>query len=138
MRALAAIAIILLFAAGCSSAPTAAGRLEAPYPKAFAAARRAAPAPVEAADLRTGRIETGWVEALGARTRGYILEGRFVERRRYEIELSPDGRGTAIDVRVRLEERAPGGAQAARWERVEAPAALGEAVIDRVRSELKK
>ncbi|HVY60850.1 MAG TPA: hypothetical protein VHF22_04320, partial [Planctomycetota bacterium] len=62
----------LLAGGGCAGPTVAEARLEAPYSRAFDAAVRAvAPAPVERADAGAGTIETGFAEALSARTRGY-------------------------------------------------------------------
>jgi hypothetical protein len=130
-------------AAGCAStpvAPAALGHIDAPYRATFDAAKRAlAPASIENADEKAGAIETGWSESLDeSKTQGVVLEGYWVERRRYFVRLWPDGARTAVEVAVRAEERAPGGTRAIRWRRKDVPPAVAEDLIAKIRAEVKK
>lgn len=136
-----ALALPLALAAGCATPPLAERRFDAPYARTFRAAVRAlereAP-PVERADEAAGRIATGFHEALAPRTRGYLFEGYFVERRRFALEVWPEGARTAVAVHLTLEERAPGGTGAIRWARAAPRKELVDALFARIEEELEK
>ncbi len=129
--------------AGCAAAPPGppTGHVEAPFTKTFDAALRAFAADgvrVERSDREAGRIETDWVERLGESTTGYLFEGHYVERLRFEVALWPVGARTAVAISARAERRAPGGTRAIRRTAVEPPPSVALAVFRHIEVEALK
>jgi hypothetical protein len=132
----------LALAAGCAAAPAGERRFDAPYGPTFRAAARALAAggAVEA-DEGAGRLATGWREAIEPRTQGYVLDGHFVERRLWRLEVRPAAGGaprTEVAVYLRVEERAPGGVASIAWRRAEARPELADALLDRISQEIAR
>lgn len=83
-------------------------------------------------------VPPGWVESESGRTQG-ILDGAWKQRRRYAVDVEPAGPASSeVTVRLRVEERAPGGTRAARWRSAEAPPEMADAMLAKIREEVKK
>lgn len=95
---------------------------DAPYDAVWRAALEAVgEVPLHRADVGQGLIETSWHEGYGERTQGLFLGGGTYRRRaRYVIRIRREGSSAArVLVHPVVEERAPGGSRALRWERIQ-------------------
>ncbi len=79
----------------------------------------------------SGRIETDWIERPARRTQGLLLEGHYVERLRFIVDVNPADQESSTEVwlGVEREERPPGGSRALRWTRTEPPEGLGRELL---------
>ena len=105
----------LLALAACAAAPAPSVEREfaAPPHRVREAVLAALGAPVEE---EGALLRAGWRENLSPdRAQGTILEGRYVRRTRLTVRLD----GSRVAVSAVVEERAPGGPRALRWQRRE-------------------
>ncbi|MCF6149152.1 MAG: hypothetical protein E3K37_10890 [Candidatus Kuenenia sp.] len=74
---------------------------------------------VKERDVEKGFVVTDWVKGYSTtRDMGLLLEGRWQERYRLFITVEPEQGRTYLSVEAYVEEKAPGGSRAYRWERV--------------------
>jgi hypothetical protein len=75
--------------------------------------------PIEAKDKEDGFLRTQWVKGWSTKkTTGLFLEGSWQERYRLLIKVTGEGNKTYVSVRTQVEEKAPGGSRAYRWNRI--------------------
>ncbi|MEB2308917.1 MAG: outer membrane protein assembly factor BamC [Candidatus Brocadiaceae bacterium] len=75
--------------------------------------------PIETTDMEQGLLKTQWVKGwLAKKTTGLLTEGEWQGRYRLFIQVSEVEDKTYVSIRAQTEEKAPGGSQAYRWNRV--------------------
>ncbi len=122
----------LISIAACAAPAPAMEREFAAVPERVREAARASlPGP---ADEEAGVLRTGWIEALSPdRAQGTLLEGSYVRRYRLTVTVS----GSRVGVRAVVEERAPGGTGALRWQRRESDGRAERAFLARLEEMLR-
>ncbi len=75
--------------------------------------------PIEINDKENGFLKTQWVKGWSTkRSSGLLLEGRWQERYRLFVTMSDKQNKTYVSIKTQFEEKAPGGSQAYRWNRI--------------------
>jgi len=75
--------------------------------------------PVEIKNKEHGFLKTQWVKGWSTKkTTGLLLEGSWQERYRLLIKLTGEQNKTYVSINAQIEEKAPGGSRAYRWNRI--------------------
>lgn len=75
--------------------------------------------PIEINDKENGFLTTQWVKGWSTKkASGLLLEGRWQERYRFFVTVSDKQNKTYVSIKTQFEEKAPGGSQAYRWNRI--------------------
>lgn len=75
--------------------------------------------PIEIKDEENGFLKTQWIKGWSAkRTSGLLLEGKWQERYRLFVKVTGVQNKTYVSINTQIEEKAPGGSQAYRWNRI--------------------
>ncbi|MEP9412057.1 MAG: outer membrane protein assembly factor BamC [Candidatus Brocadia sp.] len=75
--------------------------------------------PIEIKDKENGFLKTRWIKGWSAkRTSGLLLEGRWQERYRLLVKVTDAQNKTYVSINTQIEEKAPGGSRAYRWNRI--------------------
>ncbi|NUO08399.1 MAG: outer membrane protein assembly factor BamC [Candidatus Brocadia sp.] len=75
--------------------------------------------PVEIKDKEHGFLKTQWVKGWSTKkTTGLLLEGHWQERYRLLIKVTEEQDKTYVSVNTQVQEKAPGGSRAYRWDRI--------------------
>lgn len=91
----------------------------------------------ETNDKAKGLIVTQWVKGWATnKDMGLLLEGRWQERYRLIIKVSSEQGKTYVSVNALIEQKAPGGSQAYRWDRVPSDGTLEQNFLKKLESML--
>lgn len=98
--------------------------------------------PIKKVDAGREKLETEWMEGWGARPfgpfRGGVLGGQWMRRMMLLVRLKPeDSGGTEIRLVSRIQEKAPGGTQATRWQPVPSEGKMEREIFERIERELR-
>lgn len=75
--------------------------------------------PIEIKDKENGFLKTQWVKGWSTKkASGLVLEGRWQERYRLLVKVTEGQHKTYVSINTQIEEKAPGGSQAYRWNRI--------------------
>lgn len=95
---------------------------------------------VDMQNKEEGTIVTEWVKGKSSgKKMGLLLEGRWHIRYRLFIKMDPqqDGGRTYVSVNSQVEEKAPGGSRAFRWERTTSGGVIEKFFLDKLERILK-
>jgi hypothetical protein len=131
MRSCSALLLTFSLIACATPAPSLEREFAAPAERVREAALASLPGPAEE---DAGVLRTGWIEGLSPdRAQGTILEGSYVRRYRLTVSLS----GSRVGVSSVVEERAPGGTRALRWQRREPDGVAEREFLKKVEEKLR-
>ncbi len=89
--------------------------------------------PIEIQDKENGFLRTQWVKGWSAkRTSGLLLEGKWQERYRLFVKVTNDQNKTYVSIHTQIEEKAPGGSQAYRWNRTPSDGMIEKEFLERL------
>ncbi|MBM4053670.1 MAG: hypothetical protein FJ264_03130 [Planctomycetes bacterium] len=88
---------------------------------------------VKEKNVEKGFLITDWIKGYSTtRDMGLLLEGRWQERYRLYITVVPEQDRTYLSVSSQVEEKAPGGSRAYRWERIPSNGMPEQMFLDKV------
>lgn len=94
--------------------------------------------PIEIKDKENGFLKTQWVKGWSTkRTSGLLLEGRWQERYRLLIKVTEEQNKTYVSINTQIEEKAPGGSQAYRWNRIASDGTIEQEFLKKLENILK-
>ncbi|MFN3532872.1 MAG: hypothetical protein ACK41Q_10235 [Candidatus Brocadia sp.] len=89
--------------------------------------------PIEIQDKEKGFLKTRWVKGWSTkRTSGLLLEGRWQERYRLLVKVAEEQNKTYVSINTQIEEKAPGGSRAYRWNRVASDGLIEQEFLEKL------
>ncbi|TVL94976.1 MAG: hypothetical protein CV080_12075 [Candidatus Kuenenia stuttgartiensis] len=84
-------------------------------------------------NVEKGLLITDWVSGYSTtQNMGVLLEGRWHERYRLFITVVPEQNKTYLSIGSQVEQKAPGGTRAYRWDRIPSNGLPEQMILDRV------
>ncbi len=88
---------------------------------------------VKEKNVEKGLLITDWVSGYSTtQNMGVLLEGRWHERYRLFITVVPEQSKTYLSIGSQVEQKAPGGTRAYRWDRIPSNGLPEQMILDRV------
>ncbi|MBE7548452.1 hypothetical protein [uncultured Candidatus Kuenenia sp.] len=88
---------------------------------------------VKEKNVEKGFLVTDWVTGYSTtQNMGVLLEGRWHERYRLFITVVPEQNKTYLSIGSQVEQKAPGGTRAYRWDRIPSNGLPEQMILDRV------
>ncbi|GJQ48279.1 exported protein [Candidatus Kuenenia stuttgartiensis] len=88
---------------------------------------------VKEKNVEKGLLITDWVSGYSTtQNMGVLLEGRWHERYRLFITVVPEQNKTYLSIGSQVEQKAPGGTRAYRWDRIPSNGLPEQMILDRV------
>lgn len=89
--------------------------------------------PIETKDMEQGFLKTDWIKGWSAtKSSGLLMEGAWQERYRLFIQVSGEKDKTYVSIQAQIQEKAPGGSRAYRWNRIASDGAIEQDFLKRI------
>lgn len=89
--------------------------------------------PIEINDKEKGFLKTRWIKGWSTkRTSGLLLEGRWQERYRLLVKVTEEQNKTYVSINTQIEEKAPGGSRAYRWNRIASDGLIEQEFLEKL------
>jgi len=140
--------VLVLVVSGCAGLKGQQPDFRAVYPYSFDQVSKAtfdalSEMPIEVSSIEKGTVETRWVEGWGDRSfgafGGYLSGGQWKRRAKVISTVKRKGDEQAqVQLIIRMQEKAPGGAQANYWKRIYPDKNMPKNIFAKIQQELEE